>query len=92
MADKVGRRWLLVFAGYVFNVLAVPALALAGQWQIAGSLIVVQGIGRGLRKPIIQAMLSHATGSTPADRCMACTPHWIMPGGPLVLSSSRWCW
>lgn len=61
VADRTGTRWQLVFVGYVFNLLAVPALALAGHWQIAAALIVVQGLGRGTRKPIVQGMLSHAT-------------------------------
>jgi MFS family permease len=62
VADKTGRHWLLVFTGYVFNLLAVPALALAGHWQVAAGLILLQGIGRGLRKPVTQAMLSYTTG------------------------------
>jgi MFS family permease len=60
-ADRIGKHWRLVFAGYVFNLLAVPALALAGQWELAAGLIVVQGFGRGTRKPIVQGMLSHMT-------------------------------
>jgi len=40
--------------------LAVPALALAGYWQLAAGLIILQAIGRGTRKPITQTMLSHA--------------------------------
>jgi MFS family permease len=62
VADKTGRPWLLVFAGYVFNLVAVPAIALAGHWQVAAGLILLQGIGRGTRKPIVQAMLSYTTG------------------------------
>ncbi|MFC0529702.1 MFS transporter [Phytohabitans kaempferiae] len=60
-ADRTGRRWPLVFVGYGLNLLAVPALALAGHWQVAAGLILVQGIGRGVRKPLVQAMLSYTT-------------------------------
>jgi len=60
-ADRIRRRWPLVFVGYGVNLLAVPALALAGHWPIAAALIVVQGIGRGVRKPLVQAMLSYTT-------------------------------
>jgi len=35
----------------------VPAIALAGHWQVAAGLILLQGLGRGTRKPIVQAML-----------------------------------
>src|SRR3981081_2577390 len=30
LADKTGRYWLVTFIGYAVNLLAVPALALAG--------------------------------------------------------------
>ncbi|MEV7228614.1 MULTISPECIES: MFS transporter [Polymorphospora] len=60
-ADRIRRRWPLVFVGYGLNLLAVPALALAGYWQVAAALILLQGIGRGIRKPLVQAMLSYTT-------------------------------
>lgn len=62
LADKTGRYWLITFAGYAINLIAVPAIALAGHWQIAAALILLQGIGRGLRKPTVEAMLSYTTG------------------------------
>ena len=62
VADRLGRHWWLVFVGYVCNLLAVPALALAGSWHVAAGLIIVQGLGRGVRKPVTQAMLSYTTG------------------------------
>src|SRR4051795_10756388 len=35
VADKTGKYWLLTFFGYSINLLAVPAMALAGNWQAA---------------------------------------------------------
>ena len=32
VADKTGKYWLVTFVGYGINLLAVPALALAGNW------------------------------------------------------------
>jgi predicted MFS family arabinose efflux permease len=40
--------------------LAVPALALTGQWPLAATLVVAERIGRGIRKPNVDAMLSYA--------------------------------
>jgi len=40
--------------------LAVPALALAGQWPPASGLVVAERVGRGIRKPTVEAMLSYA--------------------------------
>src|SRR6266550_7075043 len=59
-ADKTQRYWLIVLVGYVINVLAVPALALTGNWPIAATLIVAERSGRALRKPVVDAMLSYA--------------------------------
>src|SRR5438105_1820077 len=63
VADKSGRYWLVTFVGYAINLLAVPAMALAGNWQIAAALILVERIGRAIRKPTVEAMLSYTTGT-----------------------------
>src|SRR5712691_9525448 len=39
LADKTHKYWLVAFVGYAINMLAVPALALAGNWPIAAALI-----------------------------------------------------
>src|SRR5256885_16980991 len=51
VADRTGRYWLITFVGYAINLFAVPAMALAGNWQIASALILLERIGRALRKP-----------------------------------------
>jgi MFS family permease len=47
-------------AGYAINMLAVPALALTAQWPTAATFVVTERIGRGIRKPTVEAMLSYA--------------------------------
>src|SRR5881296_3217743 len=59
-AYKSHRHWAFAFVGYAINMLAVPALALAGQWLLASGLVVAERIGRGIRKPTVEAMLSYA--------------------------------
>ena len=59
-ADKSHRHWTFAFVGYAINMLAVPALALAGRWPFASGLVVAERIGRGIRKPTVEAMLSYA--------------------------------
>ena len=59
-ADKTQRYWLVVIAGYVLNMIAVPALALAGNWPLAAALIVAERTGRGIRKPVVDTMVSYA--------------------------------
>lgn len=63
IADRTGRHWLITFIGYTINLLAVPAMALAGSWQLAAALILAERIGRAIRKPTVEAMLSYTTGS-----------------------------
>ena len=59
-ADKSHRHWAFAFLGYAVNMLAVPALALTGQWPPAAGLVVAERVGRGIRKPTVEAMLSYA--------------------------------
>jgi len=59
-ADKSHRHWTFAFLGYAINMVAVPALALAGQWPLAAGLVVTERVGRGIRKPTVEAMLSYA--------------------------------
>src|ERR1700733_1368129 len=62
LADKTGRHWPLTFVGYTINLLAVPAMAFAGSWQAAAALVLAERVGRALRKPTVEAMLSYTTG------------------------------
>ena len=61
LADRTGKYWSITITGYVINLLSVPALALVGQWQLAAVLIMVERIGKAIRNPSRDAMLSHAT-------------------------------
>jgi len=61
IADKTGRYWTITFIGYVINLFAVPAMALAGNWQVAALLVLAERAGRALRKPTVEAMLSYTT-------------------------------
>jgi MFS family permease len=63
LTDRLGRYWLITFAGYALNLLAIPLLALAGSWEIAVGLLMLERIGKAIRTPARDAMLSHATAS-----------------------------
>jgi MFS family permease len=62
VADKTGKHWLVTFIGYSINLLAVPAMALASNWQMAALFILAERTGRAIRKPTVEAMLSYTTG------------------------------
>lgn len=61
ISDRTGRYWTLTILGYAVNLLAVPILALAGRWEVAAFLIVIERMGKAIRTPARDAMLSHAT-------------------------------
>ncbi len=59
-ADRTGRYWPITIGGYVLQMSVVPLLALAGSWPVAAVLIIAERIGKGIRNPPRDAMLSHA--------------------------------
>src|SRR5260370_7198627 len=59
-ADKTQKYWAITFLGYAINMLAVPALALAGNWPLAAALVIAERTGRAIRRPAVEGMLSHA--------------------------------
>jgi MFS family permease len=63
IADRTGRYWAVTFVGYIINLFAVPALALAGNWPLAGALMIAERVGRAIRKPSVESMLSYTTGT-----------------------------
>ncbi|EKD70928.1 MAG: hypothetical protein ACD_46C00327G0007 [uncultured bacterium] len=58
--DRTERYWLMAIIGYVINLLSVPMLSLTGSWQFASGLIVAERVGKGIRNPARDAMLSYA--------------------------------
>lgn len=60
LADRTERYWLMTIVGYGF-IFSIPLLALAGYWQIAAILIIMERTGKAIRTPARDAMLSHAT-------------------------------
>lgn len=61
LADKTRKYWTITITGYLINLLAVPLLALAGSWEMAALLLILERVGKGIRTPSRDAMLSHAT-------------------------------
>jgi len=61
LTDRLGKYWGITFVGYALNLFAVPLLALAGNWELAALLILMERLGKAIRTPARDAMLSHAT-------------------------------
>lgn len=60
-ADRTHAYWLITFLGYAMNVVAVPAMAYAGTWQVAALLVIAERTGKALRGPARDVLLSGAT-------------------------------
>ena len=60
--DRTRAYWSMAIFGYFLNVVVVPAMAFAGNWQAAALLVVVERTGKSLRGPARDVLLSEATG------------------------------
>lgn len=60
IADRSGRYWSITILGYGM-LLAVPLLAFTDRWEGAALLIILERIGKGIRSPAKDAILSHAS-------------------------------
>jgi len=60
LADATGRFWPIMIIGYALQMAAVPTLALTSTWQSAALLIILERIGKAIRNPPRDVMLSHA--------------------------------
>jgi MFS family permease len=61
LSERTQKFWPITLFGYLIQMTAVPLLALAGSWQVAALLIIVERIGKATRNPPRDVMLSHAT-------------------------------
>ncbi|MDD5006103.1 MAG: MFS transporter [Candidatus Omnitrophica bacterium] len=59
-SDKTKAYWIFTFLGYGM-LISIPLLSLTGIWQIAVLFIVFERIGKALRSPAKDTILSHAT-------------------------------
>lgn len=62
LTDKTKQYWPMTILGYVLDIAAVPALALVGEhgWIAACLLLVVQRMGKAIKKPAKNTLMSFA--------------------------------
>ncbi len=90
ITDRTRRYWTLAITGYAVNLLAVPALALAGRWEAAAALLMLERMGKALRNPARDAMLSFAARSMGAGRAFGLHEAMDQIGavlGPLIVAA-----
>ncbi len=59
--DRTKAYWAITIAGYSTTFVAIPLLAFAGSWEVAALLVIGDRIGKALRSPARDAIMSHAT-------------------------------
>jgi hypothetical protein len=59
-SDKTRAHWFFTIFGYSF-LMVIPMLALTGIWQFAAIFMVLERIGKGIRSPAKDTILSQAT-------------------------------
>ena len=60
LADRTRAYWTITLLGYGVNLVAVPMLAYARNWPAAAALIVAERVGKSLRGPARDVLLSEA--------------------------------
>ena len=62
LTDRSKKYWGMTIAGYVLDIAAVPLLALVGEhgWVAACALLVVQRMGKAIKKPAKDTIMSFA--------------------------------
>lgn len=89
LADKTHGYWTLIFIGYVLNLFALPLLALTGNYIIAIFLIFAERLGKGIRAPPKDYVISTVAEKGKMGRAFAINEILDQTGavlGPLTVS------
>ena len=60
LSDKRGEYWTPTILGYLSVFFSIPTLALVGYWELAAILLIVERMGKAVRTPARDAILSYA--------------------------------
>lgn len=88
LADRTKAYWVLTFIGYAL-IGAIPLLAFAGNWQLAALLLILERIGKAIRSPARDTIISYAGKNVGRGWAFAIHEAMDQVGavlGPLILS------
>lgn len=71
LADRTRRFWAWTVAGYALTLITVPLLGVAGALWVACSLVIAERVGKAVRSPAKDTLLSHAASVTGRGRGFA---------------------
>lgn len=64
LTDRTGRFWTWAIGGYFLTVITVPFLGVVGVLWAASALVIAERVGKAVRSPAKDTLLSHATAVT----------------------------
>lgn len=91
IVDKTKKYWLFTFIGYGMNLLVIPTLALTNHWVPAITLVVLERLGKAIRKPSKDTITSFVGGQLGYGKTFAIEEFLDQIGatvGPLFVSFS----
>ncbi|MEV4430581.1 MFS transporter [Streptomyces sp. R-07] len=89
LADRTRRFWGLTIAGYALTVASVPLLGAAGVLWVACAFVIAERVGKAIRSPAKDTLLSHAAAATGRGRGFAVHEAMDQVGaliGPLLVA------
>jgi len=89
LADRTHRFWGLAIAGYALTIVSVPLLGVAGVLWAACALVIAERVGKAVRSPAKDTLLSHATATIGRGRGFAVHEAMDQVGalvGPLLVA------
>lgn len=89
LTDRTRMFWTWTIAGYALTVITVPFLGVASVLWVAATLVIAERVGKAVRSPAKDTLLSHATSVTGRGRGFAVHEAMDQVGaitGPLVVA------
>lgn len=89
LTDRTRMFWTWTIAGYALTVITVPFLGVASALWVAATLVIAERVGKAVRSPAKDTLLSHATSVTGRGRGFAVHEAMDQVGaitGPLVVA------
>ncbi len=89
LTDRSRMFWSWTIAGYALTVVTVPFLGMASALWVAATLVIAERVGKAVRSPAKDTLLSHATSVTGRGKGFAVHEAMDQVGaitGPLVVA------
>ncbi len=71
LTDRTKRFWAWTIAGYMLTVITVPVLGITATLWVACALVIAERVGKAVRSPAKDTLLSYATHATGRGRGFA---------------------